>query len=957
MLWSLMLLMLTTAATAQDKVKVTGRVLDTNSGEAMMHATVQIMRADTTGLVAGAVTTTSGAFSLSVVPGNYVMRISYIGYHVFTRQLAVEAGRTTMNSGTVMMTPSSMTLKGVEVTAAMRQMEVKEDTLIFNADAFKTPEGSVLEELLRKIPGIEIDDNGGVTFNGKSVSKILVGGKEFFGNDKGMAMKNLPTEIIEKVKAYDKQSDMSRMTGIDDGEEETVLDLTIKKGMQQGWFGNADLAVGTEDRFSEKLMVNRFQDRTQVSLIGSYNNVNDQGFPGGGGRGGRGGGGNGVTTSGMGGLNIALERGKWEIGGSVRYNGRKSDSWTKSASQNFITTNTSFSNSFNQNLNRNNSINGDFRIEWKPDSMTTINFRPNFSFGRSRAHGGGESATFNADPYDTENLADGGTSRAPVENPLEEMSRIDHDIKVNYNRNGSRSKSANANVGGNLIVNRRLNNVGRNLSLTLNGNYSDNESKSFSLSDVIYYQRGDSTALTYRYRTTPNSSKSFSAGFNYTEPLVAKTLFLQFSYRYNYQKRHSDGQAYDMGGVDELIDAIRNAGAGYLPYDYRSYLDSDLSRYTDNENQIHNIDLQLRYVTNLINMNVGVSAEPQHQKVVYQYQGLDTIASRNFVRVSPTLNLRLRFTKQHTLRVRYRGTTQQPNITDMFSMTDNSNPLNIREGNPNLKPSFTNNFNVEWNNYLTTTMQNLNARLQFQNTLNSIENRTAYNEETGGRTTRPVNINGDWSLNGNFGFSTPLFSIDNLNLNTTTSGRYQNNVGYIYQNQQTLKNTVKTTTVGERVSLNYRANAYDIGLTGNLSYNHTRSMLVPTNNRDTYDFSYGVSGNYTFDMGLAFSTNISMNSRRGYASAQMNTNELIWNAQASYRFLKKRQATLSLQAYDILSRRSNISRVINATMRSDTETNAIYSYCMLHFIYRLNMFGTRQARQEMRAQRREVDNY
>ncbi len=923
------------AALAQSGTKVVGRVMDSDTGESMLRATVQLMKTDSTSMVAGAVTNSLGYYELkNIQEGNYVIKISYIGYRNFFHRIEVAGKQKEMNAGTAILAPSSEVLQAATVTGTLRQMEVKEDTLIFNADAFKTPEGSVLEELLRKIPGIEISDDGGVKFNGRTVSKILVGGKEFFGNDKSMAMKNLPTEIVEKVKAYDRQSDNARMTGIDDGEEETVIDLTIKKGMQGGWFGNLDLAGGTEGRFAERGMLNRFSEGTQMSVVGSYNNVNDQGFQG---FGGRTRGGSGLVTSGMGGANMALVRGDWEIGGNIRYSGRNSDSWTRSASQNFVTTNTSFSNSFNQSTSKNHSVSADFRIEWKIDSMTTMNFRPNFTIGSSRSWGNGESATFNSDPYADERISD----------PLSQLDAVEDGIKVNHNMSDSYSDADNYRLGGSLILNRKLNTVGRNVSLRMNGSVSGNENKNYALSDVRYFQFGDSTDLTYRYRTTPNDSRNFTAGFNYTEPLIAKRLFLQTEYRYNYSKRHSDGKAYDMGDIDYLVDSIRSTGAGFLPWNYAEFLDSDLSRYTDNENYTHNINVQLRLVTSSINMNAGVSMEPQRQKVKYQYMGLDTVATRNFFRISPSLNFRYRFSKQHTLRVRYRGNTQQPEITSMFNMTDNSNPLNIRLGNPNLKPSFTNNLSADWNNYVTTTMQNFNARFEFSTTQNSISNRTEYNEETGGRITRPENINGNWNVSGNFGFVTPVV-LENISLNTTASVRHNNNVGYIYQNYETLKNSVRSTTLGERLSLMLRRDLFDAGVNGNISYNRTRSSLVPTNNRDTYDFSYGAFCNLNLDNGLSFSTNISMSSRRGYSAASMNTNELIWNAQASYRFLAKKQATLSLQAYDILANRSNISRTISATMRSDSENNSINSYVMAHFIYRFNVFGSSEARRDMR---------
>lgn len=904
-------------ATAQKKTTVTGRVLDSESAEALSYATVQILKADTTSMIAGGTTNLNGYYNVKNVPaGQYVMKVSYIGYHNLFRQVEIKQGQTEFNGGTIILTPNSVVLEEAVIKGTLKQVEVKEDTLIFNADAFKVPEGSVLEELIKKIPGAEVGNDGSIKINGKTVSKILVEGKEFFSNDRNMAMKNLPSNIVEKVKTYDKQSDMAKMTGIDDGEEETVIDLSIKKGMKNGWFGSVDLGAGTKDRLAERININRFEDQTQYALVGSYNNTS-----------GRGGG---ITKTGMGGLNVALERGKFEIGGNVRYQGQKTTSITKSAVQNFITTNASFSNSLNRSVSKNGGFNGDFKIEWKPDSMTTLNFRPSFSVGNSSSNSTGKNATFNDDPY----LQQG------VDNPLEEMEKIAHDIKVNQNMTGNKSTGENYSFNGRLILNRRLNNLGRNFSVQLNGSYSNNENKSYSLSDVIYFQRNDSAALTYRYRTTPNTSENFTVGFNYTEPLIAKKLFLQTSYRFNYSNRHSDGKAYDMGGVDELITDIRNTGAGYLPWDYYNYLDDDLSRYTDNTNYIHNIDVQLRLVTNYINMNVGVNVQPQRQRMEYNYQGLDTIATRNYVRVSPTLNFRYRFNKQHTLRIRYRGNTSQPSITDLFNMTDNSNPLNIRMGNPDLSPSFSNNINIDWNNFLSTTMQSFTARLSFSNTLNAIESRTQYNEETGGRITQPTNVNGNWNINGNFGWNRPIF-VDNFTFNTSTSASYSNNVGYIYQNNQSLKNTVNNLRLGENLRFNYRTDLWDASLFGNLNYSNQKSKLVPTNNRATYDFSYGASGNIYLENGFGFSTNISMSSRRGYSSANMNTNELIWNAQVSYRFLKGKAATVSLQAYDILSKRSNISRNISATMRSDTETNAIYSYVMAHFIYRFNMFGGR----------------
>ena len=946
LLSTFLLICISTSISAQTLLR--GKVIDSENGDALMRSTVMVMTTDTARMVTGGTTNEDGSFGIkNVKDGTYIVKISYIGYHNFFR--AITVNRTTNNGsqaiGTVMLVPNTVELKQAVVTAQMKEVEVKEDTIIFNADAFKVPEGSVLEELIRKLPGAEVSDDGTVKINGKTVKKIMVEGKEFFGNDQSMAMKNIPTEIVDKIKTYEKQSDLSRITGIDDGEEETVIDLTIKKGMKQGWFGNVDLGYGSKERYAERAMVNRFADKIQANVIGSLNNTNSQ-TGGGGGRGGN----NGNTTVGQAGGRLVVDLDNFELGGNIRYNYRKSDVRTYNSSQNFVSTNSSFSNSLSNNRNKNQNVNGDFKIEWKLDSLTTLLFRPNFSFGDTDGNSTNSSATFNNDPYQN-----------GISNPLSQIEEISNDIKINENASKNWSDGSSYNLNGNLTLNRQLGGQpwfgegaeagkrsGRNISLRLSGATSGNKNKNYSFSNVIYHQRNDSTDLTYRFRNNPSDNRNYSIGFTYSEPIL-RNLFAQVNYSYNYSKRHADGQTYDFAKVDSIGQILwDNYGQyGMLAPNYFEFLSDSLSRYTDNINKTHNIDLSLRYITSRLNISAGVRIEQQNQKMVYQYQGLDTIASRNFARISPTLNARFRFTKQHTLRLTYRGNTSQPDMTDLFNLTDNSNPLNIRQGNPDLKPSFTNNINADYNNYFTATSQTLFGRFSFSNTLNSISNRTEYNEETGGQTTRPENINGNWNISGNIGFNTPL-GWDKLTLNTNTSASLRHNVGYIYQNQETFKNLVKQTSLGENMSLTLRLNYFDIRANGSITWSKSTSDIVEASNQNTFNFHYGLSSSGNFENGFGFSTDIGMSSRRGYSSASMNTNELIWNAQISYRFLKNRQATLSLQAFDILHNRSNISRTISAYSRRDTETNSINSYVMAHFIYRLNMFGNKEARQNLR---------
>lgn len=935
-LFTLLLACLSMGAFAQSTLK--GKVVDSENGETLVQSTVLVMTADTARMVTGATTAKDGSFNVkNVKDGSYILKISYIGYHNFFRSINVKRSENggTQTIGTVLLTPNTVELKQAVVTGQLKEVEVKEDTLIFNADAFKVPEGSVLEELIKKLPGVTIED-GVVKVNGKTVKKILVGGKEFFGNDQNMSMKNLPAEIVDKVKTYDKQSDFSRITGIDDGEEETVIDLTIKKGMQKGWFGNVDAAYGSYERYSGRAMVNRFSDGFQSNVIGSQNNTGN----------------NGNTTNKQLGGRLVFDVKNFEFGGNIRYNYNKTNNQTYNSTQNFVSTNASFSNSHNTNTNKNANINGDFKAEWKIDSLTTLVFSPRFSTGDSKSSSSNSSATFNDDPYQN-----------GVRDPLAQMDEISNDIKINENTSSNWSNGDNYNVSGNLMLNRRLGggpwfgpsavtgSNGRNISLRLNGSTSSNKNKNFNFSNVIYHQRNDSTDLTYRHRNTPNSNKNYSLGLSYSEPIM-RNLFAQLNYSYNYSKRHSDGQTYDFAKVDAIgLELWENYGQyGMLAPNYFEFLSDSLSRYTENINKTHNLNISFRYITQLLNISAGVRIEQQHQQMSYQYQGLDTIASRNISRISPTLNARFRFTRQHTLRITYRGNTSQPEMTDLFNLTDNSNPLNIREGNPDLKPSFTNNINLDYNNYLEATKQSIFGRFSFNNTLNSISNRTEYNPETGGQTTRPENINGNWGINGNIGFNTPL-GWEKLTLNTNTTASLRHNVGYIYQNHETYKNDVKQTSLGENMSITLRLNNFDIRANGGVTWSKSSSKLTAANNQNTFNFNYGLSSTGNFENGFGFSTDIRMSSRRGYSSANMNTNELIWNAQVSYRFLQKKQATISLQAYDLLHQRSNISRTISAYSRQDRETNSIYSYVMAHFIYRFNLFGDRTSRQNLREMR------
>ena len=940
LIWTVLLLTATLSTYAHNKiVTVSGRVIEAGTKEPVELAAVQLLSLPDSAQVAGMTTSTQGYFSLSKQkPGKYLLKVSFIGYVTKIIPVQLTANVPAKKMGNIELATDAVMLQEAVVVAEAPQVTVVEDTLMYNSSAYRTPEGAMLEELVKKLPGAEIDDDGNVKINGKDLKKIMVDGKEFFGGDVKTGLKNLPVDMVDKLKTYDKKSDLARVTGIDDGEEETVLDLTVKKGMNQGWFGNADLGAGTKDRYTGRMMLNRFVDKTQFSIIGSANNVNDQGFSGGGG-GPRWRSNNGLNATKMLGANFATQTNKLELGGSVRYNFQDADISSINSSERFLQNGNSYSNSNNKNRNKGTNLNADFRMEWKPDTLTNIIFRPNFSYGRTNNASRSESGTFNEDPF---NLIVNPNDYLNFDNLSDDPLK---DIRVNATNSASLSKGKSLSGNATLQVNRKLNNRGRNLTFRGVFGYGDNDNDQYTQSETRYYQLlnhlgGDSILYRNQYITTPTRNYNYTAQVTYSEP-IAKATFLQFSYQFQYKYSKSDKTTFD------LLDYPDWAIGGALPSGYESHAVDSLSKNAEYRYYNHDASVGLRFIRPKYQLNVGMSFQPQNSTLSYKKGDYMIDTTRTVFNFAPNMDLRFRFSKVSQLRFTYRGRSNQPTMENLLPITDNSNPLNIRMGNPGLKPSFAHTMRLFYNTYNAEKQRGIMTHFSFTATQNSISNSTRYNEETGGLITRPENINGNWNAFGMFGFNTALKN-KKYTINTFTNVNYQNNVAFLY-NQDTKNNDRNTSTgltLGERVTGSYRNDWFEFSLNGSINYTAERNKLRPENNQEPYTYSYGASTNITMPWKMTLATNIANQSRRGYRDSSMNRDELIWNAQLAQSLLKG-AATVSFEVYDILRQQSNISRSLSADMRSVSEYNGINSYCMVHFIYRLNIFGSKAAREKM----------
>ena len=917
------------------KLTISGHLTDRETDEPMELVTIQLFLASDSTFMGGTVSNEKGNFSIQAPSnGTYRVKISLVGYQKMEREVTLRNDRN-QDLGELRMSPDVVALKEAVVTGRAAQVVVRKDTLVYNPEAFRTPEGSAIEELIKRMPGAEVDEDGNITINGKQVQKILLDGKEFMLGDIETALKNLPISIIQNVKFYDQQSDQSRITGIEDGNKETVLDFTIKKGMNRGYMTNLDLGGGTHHLYASRGMGSSFTDKTRLVLMGNANNKEENA-----GWWNR----RGLNANKMLGTNFNYDDGdKLKVDASVRWNHRDGDNQNENASENFYSQEyRTFSNSKSINLSRSNNWNGNMRLEWRPDTLSNIMLRANGSMGTNDGIGRSQSATFNADPY------------LSVVDPLEPdaIARMHaNDQVVNHNQNASLSYGRNKNASATLQLYRRLNAKGRNITIRLEGNMGQNRQRNASNNEVHLYriknQAGeDSTYFTARYNTTPSDNSGYVVSANYSEPLW-KGAHLQASYELRYNQNKSDRQTYDFSHepvniFSGIVPVYREWGEWLDPVEGKldNYLDRSLSRFSEYKNYTHNVRLMLRHWQEEYDYNVGFLVQPQRSNFIQDYRGryVDTI--RNVTNLTPTLNFRYKFSEQSSIRLQYRGDTRQPDITQLLDITDDSNPLYITQGNPGLKPQFTNSLNIYYNNYIQKYKRSIVLYGNWRTTRNSISNLVRYNATTGGSISRPENINGNWNADGGFTFNTALDSTAHWNIGTDTRVRYNNYVSYVAQRQADAeKNTTRSTNVNERLNASFRNDWLEVTLDGNVNYQHSRNELQPNANLDTWQFSYGGQVMVHLPAGFEISTNIHENSRRGYNDPSSNTNELIWNGQISKTFLKSKTLVVALNFYDLLGQQSNYERWVGANGRSDTRYNSINSYAMLHVRYRLNMFG------------------
>lgn len=903
LLMLLMILFSPMAFAQQSGVNVTGSVVEQGNDTPIEQATVRLLNVKDSAMVRGVVSARNGSFTLkNVKKGSYLLHITFIGYDPLYQPLQITGKKNPVNVGKLELSDGAIELGEAVVIGKAPEVTVRNDTVEYNADSYKVTEGSVLEDLLKKMPGVEVDSEGKITVNGKEVKKVMVDGKEFFSDDPKVASKNLPAKMIDKLQVLDKKSDMAQMTGFDDGEEETVINLTVKPGMKQGWFGNAYGGYGSKDRYEGNAMVNRFVNNDQITFMGGANNTNNMGFSdlastmfsgmgGGGGRRGGFGAGSGITSSGNAGLNFSKEfkPDKLTLGGNTRYSHSDNDARSKSDRQNILPgDSSSYDNSEAMSRTKSDNFGVDFRLEWKPDTMTQLIFRPSFSFSHSM----------------NDNFSDATT----LDNERD---------TVNTNKSSNYSESNGYNLNASIDFSRKLNNKGRVFSATLSGGNSDSYSDGMNRSDIVYFNQTDALKNSIIDQRSRYDNKGFNyrAYVSWVEP-IGHNNFIQATYSISQRKQEALKNVYnqDADGIYNVLDSAYS----------QSYRNNFISQRAS---------LSFKSQRAKFNYTIGLNLDPSYSSSE-NFVGDTTLSkiTRKVVNLSPMAQFNYMFDKRTNLRIMYNGRTSQPSMTQLQPVADISDPTNITIGNPDLNPRYTNNVFIRFQQFTPEKQRAFMIMANGSYIINDIVSYTSYNQETGVKTTTYKNVNGNYSGNVRMMLNTPLKN-KKFSINSMTMASFANSNGYINEEKNTNRNLI----LSERGGIDFRSSYLDLGVNGNIRYNATSNSLQKENNQNTFNYGAGSYTTIYLPLNFKIESDVNWSTNSGYGDG-FKQNEVLWNASASKSFLKNNQGTLRFKIYDILQQRSNISRSITASYIQDSEYNTLGSYFMVHFIYRFSIF-------------------
>ena len=900
---------------AQQRVDVTGKTLVvSNNGEGqevLPYTNILVLEAGDSTLVKGVMSDAGGNFRLSFhakKESPYLLKVSYIGMKPEFR--ALNTGKTKIHVGNIVLT-EGLELSEVVVTAPIKEVELVGDTTVINADAYRIPEGSNLEELVKKIPGLEYDrQNKTLVYNGLPIAEINVNGEAFFAGNHALALENLPADLVSRIKVYDKRSEMEKFMGIKTGEENYVLDLQTKKEFNGTLMTSVAAGKGNNKKKEAELISNFFKTGGEnLSVIAKSGNRN-------------------MTSANKDNrqdnvaVNFLKKFGKKiHLNGNVMYSNAINGNEGTSYYEQYLKTGNRYRYATSDRHNTNRMASTMLSMKWNIDKMTLLNLSGSFSAMKGTNGSDSRQATYNENP------------ELDITAPFngEENSQTENDIRVNGIRMNSRSTSANRQYFLNADLTRRLNEKGSSLGLTMQYSEGRGKNEAFSVSSTTYYQiqdewGNDSVLYRNQYYDSPNRNRKFSLGLILTQPLH-KSLRAQLSYKFRRENQNNDRNTYDLS---RFFDGTDDEPLYTLPEGYEAAYTDSLSNRSRSHTTAHEVALHLNYTDRTWEINAGLSVVPERQSLDQKTGRMQADTLRTSVNYYPAVTV-LWHKKKTRVQLSYEGDTKQPGLTELLTLTDNSDPLNITRGNPSLRPSYNQRVRLE----ARDTKIGLNGDMTWANTVNSVTRAVTYNTQTGGIESYPVNVNGNWNARATVRYQKRIKR--RFSVTARTGASFSQNVSLINEGQQEMpeRSTTHNTTLNANLRFGYQPQWGGFDLTGDWRFRHSTNLLRETGDY-TRDYRLGVNAYADLPGGIQLRSDVDYSFRNGTNITPGEDDQVVWNASLSWRFLKQKKAELSFYWADILSQKKNFTRSVSSSGLSERHTQQIGSWFMLSFKYRFN---------------------
>lgn len=904
-----LLTLLTPYATWAQKQNLTGQIVlsdEKDNHTALPYTSLSILQLPDSTFVKGGITDEKGNFQLDFTrkpQQKYLLKVSYLGCESVFHNLP--ADKDTYSLGIIRMTNASINLKEVVVTAPVQPSEQKGDTTVFNAGAFPTPEGAYLEALVKRIPGLIYNEKEKkLTYNGYSINEITVNGKEFFKGNNRVALENLPASFISQLKVYDKATEEEKATGIKSDTKNYVLDLKTKKKLNNSLMATAEAGYGTNRKRDINGQLFQFTEKgDNLSLIGnSTNRYHNTPYR------------RNISNNIGGNLSKNFSE-DLQVSGNINYSNGRNGGESSSYSEQYLTNDTQYGVSSDQNRSRNHNIQGGADMRWNINEQTTVTLSGNISYGKDHSESHRQSATFSENPG------------VDLQHPFEYMEDIDEGTRINENRQDNLSENKNLTYFIRSSLTRKLNKKGNNLSLSVQSSQNQNKSYGYTLAEATYFRLtdiagNDSVYQSNQYLYSPNTTREQEISLAYTHVFTPKSR-LQLSYGLGIEREKGKQSTYDLSSLKDYVQGQP------LPSGYEDLFVDSLSNHSESQKLKHLLAIQFHYQGKVWSVRASLQMYPQ-QRTLKQENGeqrIDTMARSVEWRPSVSLTYRK---KDNYLVMSYSGGTRQPSLSDMMAPTDYSSPLYIRRSNPNLRPLYMQNINVMFNNFKKGILVSAMASQQF----NTITRAMIYNPETGGRETYPVNINGNWSLNGNANYDK---KIQSFRFFINGGGNFNRHISLINEegNNDMKQSVTHASGIYSQVYFSYLPKWGNIDLSSNWNFQQSKNLL---NESNTYTRMYTVNTYISINLPwhLQFDTDATYNIRSGTGIEGDSENELLWNMKLIYKFLKEKQAELSFYWADILSQKKDFQRYASATAFSEKYEKQLQGYFMISLKYRLN---------------------